>query len=382
MYEELYAAVQKTNALTCLECGKCTTVCPVSRFSRVYSPRLMLNQAVKQDFEEIFQNYDLWSCLTCMRCDQVCPSAISYIELTQILRNRADSSQFKGQCSHSGVLEMLQKMMTAKDLNQNRLDWVSDELDISTTTGDLLYFVGCAPYFDGFFTNLELTTLDAAVSSVKILNHLGITPVVMPQERCCGHDLYWNGDIENFKMLAERNLEMIKSTGCKTILFSCAECQSAFQNLYVDNGFKVPWKLQHMSQFIAEKIETEELKLLASDKPVTFQDPCRLGRHLNEYEAPRKVLRSNDGDNLVEMKQNGKGALCCGVSAWMNCDGTTRKIQNERLEQARVTGADVLAVACPKCHIHLQCTQQHQDDTDWSITIKDISTITLERIKS
>ncbi|MBC8402990.1 MAG: 4Fe-4S dicluster domain-containing protein, partial [Candidatus Marinimicrobia bacterium] len=71
MYEELYAAVQKTNALTCLECGKCTSVCPVSRFSRLYSPRLMLNQAVKQDFEAIFQNHDFWSCLTCMRCDHV-----------------------------------------------------------------------------------------------------------------------------------------------------------------------------------------------------------------------------------------------------------------------------------------------------------------------
>ena len=73
MYEELYAAVQKTNALACLECGKCTSVCPVSRFSGDYSPRLMLNQAVKQDFEELFADYDLWSCLTCQRCDQVCP---------------------------------------------------------------------------------------------------------------------------------------------------------------------------------------------------------------------------------------------------------------------------------------------------------------------
>ncbi len=381
MHEELYAAVQKTKALACLECGKCTSVCPVSRFSGSYSPRLMLNQAVKQDFEGLFANYDLWSCLTCQRCDQVCPSAISYITLTQTLRNRADTTQFKGQCSHSGVLETLQKMMTSKDLQQNRLDWVGDELDISMDQGEILYFVGCAPYFDSFFTNLEIATLDAAISSIKIMNHLGIKPVLLPQERCCGHDLYWNGDIDNFKMLAEHNLKMIKSTGCKTILFSCAECQSAFQNLYVNNGFKVPWKLIHMSQFLKEKIEVGDLELQTSDKAITFQDPCRLGRHLNEYEAPRAVLKSNGGDNVVEMMQHGKGALCCGVSAWMNCDGTTRKIQNERLVQAEATGAEELAVACPKCHIHLQCTQQHRNDPDWSINIKDISTITLERIK-
>ncbi|MFH1851306.1 MAG: (Fe-S)-binding protein [Candidatus Neomarinimicrobiota bacterium] len=382
MYENLYAAVRKTNALACLECGKCTSVCPVSRFSQEYSPRLMLNKSVKQDFENLFRDYDLWSCLTCKRCDQVCPSAISYIELTQILRSRNESHQFRGQCSHSGVLETLQKMMTATDLKQNRLDWLSADLDITTDQGEILYFVGCAPYFDSFFTSLELSTLDAAISSIKILNHLGIKPVLLPQERCCGHDLYWNGDTDNFKMLAERNLEMVAASGCKTILFSCAECQSAFQNLYRDNGFKVPWKLQHMSQFIAEKIAAGALELQPSYEPVTFQDPCRLGRHLDEYVAPRTVLQSNGSDNLVEMAQHGKGALCCGVSAWMNCDGTTRKIQNERLRQARETGARTLAVACPKCHIHLQCTRQHQDDPDCSLSIQDISTIILRRINS
>ncbi len=381
MDSELITAVHKTNALSCLECGKCTSVCPVSRFSQEYSPRLMLNKAVKQEFNGLFTDYDLWSCLTCKRCDLVCPSNISYISLTQTLRNRADSHQFKGQCSHSSVLETLQKMMTANNLNQNRVDWITTELDVSFETGDILYFVGCAPYFDAFFTELHLSTLDAAISSIKILNHLGIRPVLLPQERCCGHDLYWNGDIEHFKMLAEQNLVMIEKTGAKTILFSCAECQSAFENLYTGAGFKVPWKLQHMSQFLAEKMDSGELELAGSNRPVTYQDPCRLGRHLNEYGAPRQVLNSNGNGTLVEMQQHGKGALCCGVVAWMNCDGTTRKIQNERLAQAYATGAEVLAVACPKCHIHLQCTQQHSGTDEPKIEIHDIASLTLERIK-
>ncbi len=382
MDTELITAVHNTNALACLECGKCTSVCPVSRFSQDYSPRLMLNKAVKQEFSGLFADYDLWSCLTCKRCDLVCPSNISYIELTQTLRNRADSTQFKGQCSHSSVLETLQKMMTTRELNQNRVDWITGDLDVSFDTGEVLYFVGCAPYFDAFFTELELSTLEAALSSIKLLNLLDIKPVLLPQERCCGHDLYWNGDIENFRMLAEQNLEMIEATGAKTILFSCAECQSAFENLYKNNGFKVPWKLQHMSQFLAEKVDSGELQLAENDTPITFQDPCRLGRHLNEYDAPRALLKPNGETNLLEMKQTSKGSLCCGVVAWMNCDGTTRKIQNERLDQAYTTGAEILAVACPKCHIHLQCTQQHTSVEGPEIKIRDISTITLERIEN
>jgi len=373
--------VKKTNAYACLECGKCTSVCPVSLHSRQYSPRSLLTKAVRQNFDSLFQDYDLWSCLTCRRCDAVCPSNIQYSELTQVIRKNAKDSGFEGKCSHSGALDLLQRIMTTPNLNQKRLDWVDDSLEIAEQ-GDILYFVGCAPYFDLFFTDLDINILDAAKSSIKILNKLGIKPVLMADERCCGHDLLWNGDEENFKRLAQHNLNQIETTGAKTILFSCAECVSAFQNLYPKYGFNSKLKLQHMSQFLAENIESGTLKLKDPEKSMTFQDPCRLGRHLGIYDEPRQVLQANGSDNFTEMEQNGKGALCCGVSAWMNCDITSKSIQTERLKQAHATGAELLAVACPKCQIHLTCTLKDVLVKDkYNIKIKDISAITLDRMK-
>jgi Fe-S oxidoreductase len=373
--------VKKTNAYACLECGKCTSVCPVSLHSRQYSPRSLLTKAVRQNFDSLFQDYDLWSCLTCRRCDAVCPSNIQYSELTQVIRSNAKDSGFEGKCSHSGAMDLLQRIMTTPNLNQKRLDWVDDSLEIAEQ-GDILYFVGCAPYFDLFFTDLDINILDAAKSSIKILNKLGIKPVLMADERCCGHDLLWNGDEENFKKLAQHNLNQIETTGAKTILFSCAECVSAFQNLYPKYGFNSKLKLQHMSQFLAENIESGTLKLKDPEKSMTFQDPCRLGRHLGIYDEPRQVLQTNDSNNFTEMKQNGKGALCCGVSAWMNCDITSKSIQTERLKQAHATGAELLAVACPKCQIHLTCTLKDVLVKDkYNIKIKDISAITLDRMK-
>ncbi len=373
--------VKKTNAYACLECGKCTSVCPVSLHSRQYSPRSLLTKAVRQNFDSLFQDYDLWSCLTCRRCDAVCPSNIQYSELTQVIRSNAKDSGFEGKCSHSGAMDLLQRIMTTPNLNQKRLDWVDDSLEIAEQ-GDILYFVGCAPYFDLFFTDLDINILDAAKSSIKILNKLGIKPVLMADERCCGHDLLWNGDEENFKRLAQHNLNQIEATGAKTILFSCAECVSAFQNLYPKYGFNSKLKLQHMSQFLAENIESGTLKLKDPEKSMTFQDPCRLGRHLGIYDEPRQVLQTNDSNNFTEMEQNGKGALCCGVSAWMNCDITSKSIQTERLKQAHATGAELLAVACPKCQIHLTCTLKDVLVKDkYNIKIKDISAITLDRMK-
>ncbi|MFQ6608671.1 MAG: heterodisulfide reductase-related iron-sulfur binding cluster, partial [Fidelibacterota bacterium] len=123
-----------------------------------------------------------------------------------------------------------------------------------------------------------------------------------------------------------------------------------------------------------------ELKLSEGETDVTFHDPCRLGRHLGIYEEPRKVL-SDESNHFREMKNNGKRSLCCGVSAWMNCDVTAKAIQKERLHQAEETGADVLGIACPKCQIHLICTMQDPIDThNRDMKIKDISSIALERL--
>ncbi|MCH8068985.1 MAG: (Fe-S)-binding protein [Candidatus Marinimicrobia bacterium] len=388
MSSTLTESIKKTNAYACLECGKCTSVCPVALFryngsvGTRFSPRMMLTKAVRRNYDDLFHDYDLWSCLTCRKCDLYCPSNIHYIDLIQFLRSSAtDSGIDCGKCSHSGALQALSRIMTAKDLKPNRLDWVTEDLEISTD-GDMLYFVGCAPYFDAFFTDLDLSVLDAARSSIAILNKLGISPVLLDDERCCGHDLFWNGDVETFKRLAEYNVSAIKNAGIKTILFSCAECLNAFKKLYPENGFAIKAELKHMSQFLAEKISAGELELASSDKELTYHDPCRLGRHLGIYDEPRQVLSSNNDAHFYEMKQSGKRSLCCGVSAWMNCDITAKAIQIERLNQAKETGADVLAVACPKCQIHLICTLKNvPSNKNYEIEIRDISSITLERME-
>ncbi len=47
------------------------------------------------------------------------------------------------------------------------------------TQGNGVLFVGCAPYFDVMFENIDVKSTDIAASAVKILNHLGIVPVVL-----------------------------------------------------------------------------------------------------------------------------------------------------------------------------------------------------------
>ena len=95
---------------------------------------------------------------------------------------------------------------------------------------------------------------------------------------------------------------------------------------------------------------------------MTFQDPCRLGRHLGVTDAPRRVLASfGDGDGngkrFVEMGKAGIDAQCCGTSGFIHCDANSKRLQSERLRSAAATGADTLVTACPKCLIHFRCAQ-------------------------
>ncbi|HEU65988.1 MAG TPA: (Fe-S)-binding protein, partial [Chloroflexi bacterium] len=114
-------------------------------------------------------------------------------------------------------------------------------------------------------------------------------------------------------------------------------------------------EVQHISELLAEKIGQNGLKFKKINKKVTYQDPCRLGRHLGVYDAPRKVIESIPGIELVEMKHSGRDSICCGTSAFTNCDSYSNMIRAERLSEAVETGAELLITTCPKCQTHFRC---------------------------
>jgi Fe-S oxidoreductase len=215
------------------------------------------------------------------------------------------------------------------------------------------------------------------------LNLLGIEPKLLPDERCCGHDALWTGDIETFKKLAEHNATQIKKAGVKKIVFSCSEGYRTFKldyPNYVDLGCEV----QHISELLAEKIAQNGVKFKEIKKKVTYQDPCRLGRHLGVYDAPRKVIESIPGIELVEMRHSGRESICCGTSAFTNCDSYSNMLRAERLCEATETGAELLITACPKCQTHFRCAMMDKGEEHRStpkIEIMDLANLVANAIE-
>jgi Fe-S oxidoreductase len=315
----------------------------------------MVEDALLGFGEGIIHDRELFSCLTCYACSLKCPSDVDFPLFMQKMRTIAANAGEYGQPAHSNALHSLMRLMSDSSIKQSRLDWLTDENQTSEES-DILFFVGCAPYFDPFFEfeGIGVKTLDIVKGSLKILNKLGIKPKLLPNERCCGHDMLWTGDIETFKRLAEQNAALIREARVKKIIFSCPECYRTFKLDY-PNYVELGCELQHISEFLAERIGENGLKFKEIKKKVTYQDPCRLGRHLGVYDAPRKALEAIPGIQFIEMERNREWSLCCGTSAFTNCDSYSNQIRLDRLLEARDTGAETLITCCPKCQTHFKC---------------------------
>jgi len=377
---ELASIVEQTRAWACYDCGKCTATCPISRAGASYSPRrhvLGTNTGQKQ---ELLHNGTLFTCLTCSQCDSKCPAEVAYTPLVQRLRELAYREGVEPDCPHGGALQSVMRMMAKGGTQQDRLAWVDKGLRTEPEKGEVFYWTGCTMYFDALFPKTQINTVGGNKAAVRILNALGVTPVVSPVERCCGHDLLWNGDRKSFEALARYNVDLVAKSGATTLVVSCAECLRTWKSDYEPFFQSKPPRLVHFTELLAERLP--ELKLKGDGKrTVTYQDPCRLGRHLGIYDAPRQVMAALPGVELAEMPRSGSRATCCAGGTWSHCDRFAKKIQVGRLREARATGAEVMVTACPKCQIHFDCAMKdpHLGD-ELGIQLRDVAELVADAL--
>jgi Fe-S oxidoreductase len=139
----------------------------------------------------------------------------------------------------------------------------------------------------------------------------------------------------------------------------------------------------HHSQFLEWLIDTGKLDMSEArlDERVTYHDSCYLGRHNDVYLAPRKVLGSLKGIEIVEMGRSGTKGMCCGAGGarmWME-ESTGKKVNTERSQEAIATGATRIATACPFCYIMLDDGVKENGRDD--IVVQDIAMHLLDALE-
>ena len=341
---------------------------------------------ILEGFEDkIIESGVLWDCLTCNACLQNCPEDINFADLVRMvkykMRNLADQNP-EDYVAHKGVYTTISEIMSEPYIQPERsLDWIPNGCQISDK-GEVMYYVGCLPFFNFEFQNSD----SIAESTLKIICQIEKEPiVVLKDEICCGHDLYWGqGKFNAFINLAKKNVLRLQETGATTIITACAECYRTFkvdyQNLFED--FNEKFKVKHLIEYIYENWKSNKIEFINPNKQeesinFTYHDPCRLSRFLpkdsNIIGNVREIFThlKRLGYEFKEMTHNKENSLCCGVSSWMNCNERSKALRYKRLSEAKEVG-NVMVTSCPKCKMHLTCLQDDYEDIS-SIEILDFS---------
>jgi Fe-S oxidoreductase len=245
--------------------------------------------------------------------------------------------------------------------------------DATTKEVDVLYHVGC-------LTSYDKDLQKVAKATASVLTKAGVKfGIAGDAETCCGARAFEMGHEDDFLAQANKSLEVIKKSGAKTLVTSCATCYQAYAVLYERFGLKGELEVLHTSQFIARLLAEGKLEPKnILDLSVTYHDPCHLGR-LGEpwihwqgkkvpgdrfifdppktyrrgtygvYEPPRAVLAGLPGVTLTEMDRIKEYAWCSG-----SCGGVTDSnpeyaqwTANQRIEEAVCTGAEAIVTAEP-----------------------------------
>ncbi|WP_429223721.1 (Fe-S)-binding protein [Methanobacterium oryzae] len=223
-------------------------------------------------------------------------------------------------------------------------------------------------YFRGCVTREKLKEIQEATE--EILKHADIDYKILEDESCCGSFLLRTGFVDETKEVMKNTFNKIKG---EKIITSCAGCYKTFKKDYPEIlGEEID--VMHTSEFFNDLIKNGKLEVTFLDEKVTYHDPCHLGRHLEEYDIPRDVLRKIS--DLTEMKRNKEDARCCGAGAGVRSafPEITENIAKMRISDADEVKAEIIVTSCPFCILNLKNISGNKE-------VLDISEIILRQIK-
>jgi len=357
-----------------------------------YTPSKII-QLILEGFEDkVLDSGDLWDCLTCNQCLKDCPEDINFADIVRtaryLMRHRDQSVD--EYVAHKGIYTTLSEIMSRPYINPERnMEWVPKGCKISDK-GNILYYVGCLPFFNYEFEGLDTI----AKSTLQIMCKVENEPiVVLSEETCCGHDIYWGqGKLKTFIKLAKKNIDKFEKTGISKIVTACAECYRTFKIDYAQlfEEFESKFEVKHLIEYIYDNWKEGTIEFVKPNKseeitPFTYHDPCRLSRFLSKENditgMTREIFKEFEklGYKFNEMKHNKENSLCCGVNSWMNCNEKSKALRYTRMLEAKEAGT-IMVTSCPKCNIHLSCLQNDFEDIA-SIEILDFSEFLVNHIK-
>jgi Fe-S oxidoreductase len=359
------------DAFTCTECGRCKDACPTHLTGKPLSLKAV-NDSLKQHLIEqreaivaadpkqelpplvgpVIGEDTLWACTTCGYCEAACPIELEHLD--KFFRMRQHQVMIAGEFPHE-----LKKVFEAYESQGNpwglqaaqRGDWAAGlEVPVVRTAEDLaglefLFYVGSAMSFDPRGQKI-------ARALVAILKHAGVRfGILGANEGSTGECVRRVGNEMLFQQLAKALAGTLGELGVTRIVTCDPHALNSLKNEYPEFGGR--YEVVHHTQLIADLLAQGRIQVNATLQGVVFHDPCYLGRHNGEFDAPRAVLARLCIDTPLEMALSREKAMCCGAGGgrmWID-EKIGKRINVTRVEQALAVSPRTIATACPYCAV-------------------------------
>ena len=402
------------NVFLCYHCVKCTSGCPlVEHFD--LAPNQVMRAAQLGMEQVIFESKSPWLCASCQTCTTRCPQGIDIAKVMDFIISEAlergitpkvpEVALFNkvflrdvdilGRSFELGLtVEMnlrtgqpFKDMDLAIELFKHRKISVIPEIvrrrrrktpltTAARPADEIGYFPGCS---------LHSMAKEFDISTRAIMQALGFKPIEPEGWVCCGSTPAHRVDHKLATELPLVSLVLLEQEGLKDVTLPCAACfnrfKTAARELRLDPELKRELdqeigysyqdsiEIHSLVDLIDTRVGSEKLSALVKRPLEGLRVACYYGCLLTR---PPEVTGSQDPEYPMAMDRILKAlgaevvdwdrkVSCCGASLSATNTEIAMEMSGDILANARARGADLIAVACPLCHLNLDGRQTQMD---------------------
>ncbi|MEJ8544216.1 heterodisulfide reductase-related iron-sulfur binding cluster [Brevibacillus borstelensis] len=399
---EDFTQTQLIDLYACVECGRCTNMCPASGTGKMLSPMDLItkmrdhltekgaavtsrtpwmpsfafagtaaNQLAFQANEtaaaaegtaaaiydknligDVITEQELWACTTCRNCEDQCPVMNEHVDKIIDMRRYLVMTEGSMPQEAQRALNNIERQGNPWGINRkDRMKWIEGlngqyEVPTVQNTEDFEYL-----FWVGSMGSFDIRSQKISQAFVKLMHEAGVKFAILGnEEKNSGDTARRIGNEFLFQQLAQENIALFEVYGVKKIVTCDPHAFNTFKNEYPEFGLNA--EVYHHSELLAEWVREGRLKPTKEVKErITYHDSCYLGRYNEIYDRPRQILEAIPGVEIAEMKRSGCDSMCCGAGGglmWMEEHEGTR-VNVARTEQALEVKPTAIASACPYC---------------------------------
>jgi glycolate oxidase iron-sulfur subunit len=377
----------------CVHCGLCAEACPTyivtrcemdSPRGRIYLMKSLAEGRIELD-DDAARHLDL--CLGCRGCETACPSGVHYGRLIEGARAFVERDHRRGLVDRlkrgavSAIFpypNRLQKLLAPLKLVDHLglrpalrtvvprtiRDWLDLLPPLEPGSRPLASKARIAARADAPTVVVHHGCVAQVLANSENLNteHLlaaaGYRVVQIEPTSCCGALDLHSGNAARARNFARTNVRALKNSGADAIVSAASGCSVAIAEYgellkdepeIAEDARAVSSRVRDLSSLLLEAPASPKREFRCR---VTYHDACHLAHGLGVREAPRKLLASIPGVEIVEMPESD---LCCGSAGSYNLTepAMARELARRKADNIVATNADYVVLANPGCEFQI-----------------------------